>query len=79
MESIQEKIHALVDRTKDPVALENIYNYLNQVVSKSRNDILDDLSEKDLNSLHEAEVQYRRGEGVPHEEVLRLLREWRGK
>lgn len=79
METIQEKIHALVDRTNDPIALENIYNYLHQLVSKSRADILDDLSEAELNSLHESQAQYRRGETVPHEEVLLLLKKWQSK
>lgn len=79
METIQEKIHALIDRTSDPVALENIYNYLQQLVSKSRTDILDDLSEAELNRLHESRAQYRRGENVPHEEVLQLLKKWQKK
>lgn len=79
MVTIREKIHALVDSTKDPVALENIYNYLNLVVTNSKKDILDDLSPEELNSLHEAQAQYRRGEAIPHEEVLKRLREWRGK
>lgn len=79
MKTIQEKIHALVNRVDDPVLLENIYNCLDQHVSKTKRNISDELSPGDLQSLHEAQEQYRRGETIPHEEVLRFLEEWRPK
>lgn len=79
MSELKEKLRQLIDNTSDSVALENIYRYLNQSVAQNSKDILDDLSTKDLNLLHESMAQYRRGEFRSHEEILQLLKEWRGK
>lgn len=79
MTSIQKKIHELVDRTSDPTALENIYEYLKHVVHRPEKDILDDLSVSDVSSLYKSIDQARAGETKTHEEILELLRQWRSK
>lgn len=74
--SIQDKIHKLVDRTSDPIVLENIYRYLSAALDQPMKSLSDELSDADLKLLHEARAEYRRGETKSHEEILELLRKW---
>jgi hypothetical protein len=79
MTPLKEKLHVLIDKTDDPVILENIYRLLNDRVANESTDILDELSEKDMKLLEEAQAEYRRGETVPHAEVMEFLKKWREK
>ena len=79
MTPLKEKLHVLIDKTDDPVILENIYRLLNDRVDNESPDILDELSPAQLNSLNESIGEYRRGELKSHAEILQLLKEWRSK
>lgn len=79
MRTIHEKLHALIDQTRDPILLENIYRYLSEGVSQQKVNLKDELSEADYNSLMESKAQYRSGQTKTHEEVLEWLRKWHSK
>lgn len=79
MSDIKVKLHELIDGTNDDAVLENLYGYLKSHTEQRRKDILDELSEEDRLLLHDSMAEYRRGEFRSHEEILKLLREWRGK
>lgn len=79
MSELKNKLHELIDSSNDNIFLENIYNALRHRVESEPKDFLDELSPAQLNSLHEANAQYERGETKTHEEVLELLKRWRKK
>ena len=79
MTELKNKLHELIDNSKDDILLENIYNALRHQVDHSSKDFLDELSPEQLNQLHEANTQYQRGDTKTHEEVLELLKRWRKK
>lgn len=75
-ERYQEKLRHLIDKTDDSAMLENVYRYLLAGIKQPRKYLKDELSDADLNSLHEARAEYRRGDTIPLEKILELLRKW---
>ena len=74
MATIKDNINALLDKTTDPVILENVFRYLTSSLDRNVKSLSDELSEADLQSLHEAQAEYRTGKTKTHEEILELLR-----
>jgi hypothetical protein len=75
--NLKTRLHELIDNSRDEQLLENFYNALSW--STEKKDIVDELSASQRNELNESIAQYRRGETISHEEVLKMLRQWHSK
>jgi predicted transcriptional regulator len=73
--SIKEKIHALVERSKDRDLLQWIYKTLDE--KNSSKDFMSDLSDEQIKSYEESSAQADRGETISHNEAMKRIDRWK--
>jgi len=75
---IKKQLHAYIDMIEDEDQLE-ILNEAAHAYATQQPDILDLLTPEQLEGLKEAIKQADNGETVPHEQVMKLAKEWMEK
>jgi thiamine pyrophosphate-dependent acetolactate synthase large subunit-like protein len=71
--ALKIRLQELIDETTDVRILEKIYQ---QLSSEQKDDWWETLSESQKNRLNESEQQYKRGEVVSNEAVLKKIQQW---
>ena len=75
VEEIKKQLHSYIDEIND----ENALQFLNEAAefyATNQPDILDLLTPEQLERLKIAQQQLAEGKGIPHEEVMKMSREW---
>ena len=72
---IKKQLHAYIDMIEDETQLEML-NDAAQAYATQQPDILDLLTPEQLERLQKSQEEIRNGNGIPHEEVMKLARQW---
>lgn len=73
---LKANLHRLIDAEEDEIMLENILVALHGYQPNSTKDILDDLSEKQLADLREAQEQVHNGQFITNEAMKAKTKSW---
>ena len=72
---LKKQLHAYIDMIEDEGQLEML-NEAAEAYATKQPDILDLLTPEQLERLKESQEQIRNGEGIPHEEVMKMAKQW---
>jgi hypothetical protein len=72
---IKKQLHAYIDMIEDETQLEML-NDAAEVYATKQPDILDLLTPEQLEGLKRSIEQADKGETIPHEEVMKMAKEW---
>src|SRR5690242_14965156 len=72
---LKKQLHAYIDMIEDEGQLEML-NEAAEAYATKQPDILDLLTPEQLERLKESQEQIRNGEGIPHEEVMKMAMQW---
>jgi len=75
VEELKKQLHSYIDLIDDEDTL-NILNDAAAAYATEQPDILDLLTPKQLERLEHSRKQAREGQTIPHEEVMKMSREW---
>jgi predicted transcriptional regulator len=74
--SVKQELHQLIDDCDNELLLTEAKELL---LSSTVQDWWEELSEEDKNSVFESEADYKKGEYVSHEELMKQFAKWKKK
>jgi hypothetical protein len=72
--SIRQELHQLVDKCSNTLLLEEA-----KALLQTDKDWWEELTDEDKNLVLESEVQYRKGNFISHQELMKRFGEWKKK
>ena len=73
---IKKQLHNYIDMIEDESQLQMLNEAAEVYATKNKTDILDLLTSEQLRRLERAIQQVKEGKVIPHEEVLKLSKQW---
>jgi|GEM_PF-1294101 len=73
---IKKQLHSYIDMIEDESQLQMLNDAAEVYAIKNQKDILDILTSDQLKRLEQAIKQVDKGKVVPHEDVIKISREW---
>jgi predicted transcriptional regulator len=73
---IRKQLHAYIDMIEDESQLEMLHEEAETYVTQKQRDILDSLTPEQLKRLKESIKQAEEGKLIPHEEVIKISKQW---
>ena len=74
--TIKKQLHKYIDMIKDESQLEILYETAEAYATGEKRDILDSLTPEQLKRLEESVKQANEGKLIPHEEVVKISKQW---
>ncbi len=73
---IKKQLHAYIDLIEDEVQLEMLHEAAEVYAAKKQPDIIDSLTPEQLKRLQKSIMQADEGKLTPHEDVIKISKEW---
>jgi hypothetical protein len=76
---LKEKLHREIDALEDVTALQRLHEAASEFAKVKRTDILDLLTEEQLDRFNKSVEQANEGNTIPHAETMEKIARWRSK
>lgn len=76
---LKEELHKEIDALDDATALQLLHEAASAFAEVKRSDILDLLTQEQMERLQQSIEQANSGNTIPHAEVLQRIKQWRSK
>ncbi len=73
---IKKQLHSYIDMIEDEAQLEMLHEAAEVYAAKKQPDIIDSLTPEQLKRLEESIKQSDEGKLTPHEDVIKISRQW---